>query len=428
MDASMAEEQLILVDESNRATGSAGKTAVHRAGLAAPRLLDLHRRRSRTDRAPAAQSEKVSLRRIVGEFLLRASAPRRADHDRGAPPARRGARRDSAPCRSAFSRATGPSSTTACTRTSSSTSISGGSRSEPRPDPAEIADVAFLSCDDIGRRIKQGARIPSRSGSSTIFSNHGAEIARLAKKCIAHRTISLDSRRSRCHARQRSWKNCPFQSEQLPTKIAPGRKPMIPIRTALVTAGALALAITLTDAATAQEVKQETKAAPAKPSVTPSNVTQDMLNRAANDANNFLHTNGDYTQKRYHPASADQRRQRAAPAPGLDLPDRGQGIDGDLADRRERRHVCHDLVQPGLCAQRADRRAALVLQACARADHDLLLRAEQSRRRGLRGQGLSRHARTPSWWRSTPRPATRSGNPTSPTPSSATARPWRRPS
>ena len=29
----MSEEQLILVDESNRATGSAGKTAVHRAGL-----------------------------------------------------------------------------------------------------------------------------------------------------------------------------------------------------------------------------------------------------------------------------------------------------------------------------------------------------------------------------------------------------------
>src|SRR5262249_61960364 len=29
----MAEEQLILVDEGNRATGSAGKTAIHRAGL-----------------------------------------------------------------------------------------------------------------------------------------------------------------------------------------------------------------------------------------------------------------------------------------------------------------------------------------------------------------------------------------------------------
>ncbi len=32
-------------------------------------------------------------------------------------------------------------------------------------------------------------------------------------------------------------------------------------------------------------------------------VTQDMLNRAASDANNFLHTNGNYHQTRYYPAS-----------------------------------------------------------------------------------------------------------------------------
>jgi PQQ-dependent dehydrogenase (methanol/ethanol family) len=31
-------------------------------------------------------------------------------------------------------------------------------------------------------------------------------------------------------------------------------------------------------------------------------VTQDMLNRAASDGNNFLHTNGNYHQTRYHPA------------------------------------------------------------------------------------------------------------------------------
>jgi alcohol dehydrogenase (cytochrome c) len=58
------------------------------------------------------------------------------------------------------------------------------------------------------------------------------------------------------------------------------------------------LAISLTQAAMAQEQP----AAP-KTSVTPSNVTQDMLNRAAGDTANFLHTNGDYTQKRYHPAA-----------------------------------------------------------------------------------------------------------------------------
>ena len=32
-------------------------------------------------------------------------------------------------------------------------------------------------------------------------------------------------------------------------------------------------------------------------------VTQDLLNRASGDANNFLHTNGNYEQTRYYPAS-----------------------------------------------------------------------------------------------------------------------------
>jgi alcohol dehydrogenase (cytochrome c) len=75
---------------------------------------------------------------------------------------------------------------------------------------------------------------------------------------------------------------------------------MITMRIALAIAGAFALG--LPGAATAQEVKQAPKAA-ATPSVTPSNVTQQMLDAAANDRNNFLHTNGDYTQKRFHPAN-----------------------------------------------------------------------------------------------------------------------------
>jgi alcohol dehydrogenase (cytochrome c) len=77
---------------------------------------------------------------------------------------------------------------------------------------------------------------------------------------------------------------------------------MSPIRTALALAGACALAVAAADLTTAQEVKQGARPA-ARPSITPSNVTQDMLSRAAGDGNNFLHTNGDYTQKRYHPAA-----------------------------------------------------------------------------------------------------------------------------
>jgi alcohol dehydrogenase (cytochrome c) len=77
---------------------------------------------------------------------------------------------------------------------------------------------------------------------------------------------------------------------------------MATIRMVLASAGAFALAMSLT-AATAQQGKRAARPAAAASTITPSNVTQDMLSRAAGDTNNFLHTNGDYTQKRYHPAT-----------------------------------------------------------------------------------------------------------------------------
>ena len=40
-------------------------------------------------------------------------------------------------------------------------------------------------------------------------------------------------------------------------------------------------------------------------------VTQDLLNRAASDGNNFLHTNGNYTQTRYYPNRQINRRMSA---------------------------------------------------------------------------------------------------------------------
>jgi alcohol dehydrogenase (cytochrome c) len=60
-------------------------------------------------------------------------------------------------------------------------------------------------------------------------------------------------------------------------------------------AGALALTIGAYGPAAAQEVK------PAAKYGDMTTVTQDLLNRAASDGNNFLHTNGDYRQLRYHP-------------------------------------------------------------------------------------------------------------------------------
>ena len=55
--------------------------------------------------------------------------------------------------------------------------------------------------------------------------------------------------------------------------------------------GALLLSIGGSNTACSQ-----TKAAPAK------SVTQDQLNAAASDVNNFLHTNGNYAQTRYFPS------------------------------------------------------------------------------------------------------------------------------
>ena len=53
--------------------------------------------------------------------------------------------------------------------------------SEPRPDPAEIADVASLSCDEISRRIRKDPN-SFAFWFRHYFRNHGADIARLAKK------------------------------------------------------------------------------------------------------------------------------------------------------------------------------------------------------------------------------------------------------
>ena len=47
--------------------------------------------------------------------------------------------------------------------------------------------------------------------------------------------------------------------------------------------------------ASSQEVKAATKYGDMQ------TVTQDLLNRAAGDGNNFLHTNGNYEQTRYYP-------------------------------------------------------------------------------------------------------------------------------
>jgi alcohol dehydrogenase (cytochrome c) len=90
---------------------------------------------------------------------------------------------------------------------------------------------------------------------------------------------------------------------------ATGRNVMSPQMRTTILAGTSVIALALTTIpfsislmaqADAQEVKQQTAETTEPVTITP--VTQEMLDRAAIDANNFLHTNGDYLQQRFHPA------------------------------------------------------------------------------------------------------------------------------
>ena len=165
---------------------------------------------------------------------------------------------------------------------------------------------------------------------------------------------------------------------------------MSPIQTMAALAAAFTLAIS--GISTAQEVKQAPKAA-AKPNTPAASVTQDMLNRSATDSNNFLHTNGDYTQKRFYPNNqintGNVRRLRPAWIFQTEVKELMETspivVNGIMYVTTSFSHVYALNAQTG--------EAALALQARHGSDHDLLLRAEQPRRRGLRGQGLSRHAR-----------------------------------
>ena len=88
-----------------------------------------------------------------------------------------------------------------------------------------------------------------------------------------------------------------------------------------------------------QEVQGQKDKAGGASAINSINVSQAQLNDAGKQGNDWLHTNGDYAQTRFYPGRADQHRQRQEPAPGIQLPDRGAGVDGDRAHRGGRRHV-----------------------------------------------------------------------------------------
>jgi isopentenyl-diphosphate delta-isomerase len=176
----MAEEQLILVDERNRATGFGGKTAVHRAGL-------LHRAFSIfivDDRGRIVLQQRSRSKYHSGGLWANSCC--------GHP--RRGERTASAARRRLGEELGLASDLSFGFFTRYQADLGHGMHenefvyvyfgrllSQPKPDPSEVADVVQLSFDDIRRRI---ARAPDAFTFwfKHYFRNHGAEIARLAQK------------------------------------------------------------------------------------------------------------------------------------------------------------------------------------------------------------------------------------------------------
>ena len=175
-----AEEQLILVDERNRATGTAGKTAAHRGGL-------LHRAFS------------IFVVDDRGRILLQRRSPEKyhsgglwANSCCGHP---RPGERTLAAARRRLAEELGLASTLSFGFFARyRTELGNGMRenefvyvyfgrlaAEPRPDPAEVAEIAILPCDEIDRRIGEDP------GAFTFwlrhyFRNHGAEIVRATRR------------------------------------------------------------------------------------------------------------------------------------------------------------------------------------------------------------------------------------------------------
>jgi isopentenyl-diphosphate delta-isomerase len=176
----MSEEQLILVDESNRATGSEGKTAVHRAGL-------LHRAFSIfvvDDRGRVVLQQRNPEKYHSGGLWANSCCGHPRPGERTITAAHRRLNEElGVACPLSFG-------FFARYRTDLDNGMQenelvyvyfGRLASQPRPDPAEVADIAHLSCDEIQRRIK---REPNSFAFwfKHYFRNHGTDIARLAKQ------------------------------------------------------------------------------------------------------------------------------------------------------------------------------------------------------------------------------------------------------
>jgi isopentenyl-diphosphate Delta-isomerase len=176
----MAEEQLILVDESNRAIGSGGKTTVHRTGLLHRAfsifIVDENARILLQQRHPGKYhsgglwANSCCGHPRPGERTARA-AGRRLEEELGI----------TSPLSFGFFARYSGDLDHGMQENELVYVYFGRLHAQPRPDPTEVADVSFLTWDEISRGI---ARDPAvfTVWLKHYFREHGAEIRRLAQE------------------------------------------------------------------------------------------------------------------------------------------------------------------------------------------------------------------------------------------------------
>jgi isopentenyl-diphosphate delta-isomerase len=174
------EEQLILVDERNRATGTGGKTAIHRAGL-------LHRAFSIfivDDRGRIVLQQRNRKKYHSGGLWANSCCGHPRPGERTVTAARRRLNEELG-VTSELSFGFFARYQTELDHGMHENELVyvyfGPLTSQPQPDPAEVADIAHLSCAEISRRIKHDP------DSFTVwfkhyFGKHSVEITRLAKQ------------------------------------------------------------------------------------------------------------------------------------------------------------------------------------------------------------------------------------------------------
>jgi isopentenyl-diphosphate delta-isomerase len=176
----MAEERLILVDENNRAVGTGGKTAVHRAGrlhrafsifIVDDQGRILLQRRSRAKyHSGGLLANSCCGHPRPGETTL-VAARRRLTEELGI----------AAPLTFGFHSRYRADLDGGMQENEFVYVYFGPLTAQPDPDPAEVSEVEFASPEEISRRI---ARHPNHFvyWLRHYFENHGPQIARLAKR------------------------------------------------------------------------------------------------------------------------------------------------------------------------------------------------------------------------------------------------------